>query len=424
MARANSQRSSTLLPAVFVAAGALLCCCVPTSALLARQRSYAGMQARAPVVARRAFVDEFQSWRQSLTEDEQAMLGRQSKYMFNKTYRGSDEFDADIPDEKIEKIGTILSKYFENEAAEYKKERLSKKQDPNALFEKSGGKTMEMTLSNNIVEVDRKADRRYYWSMLRLWEAKQKGESMESASSYSIEVDVPSDVAGDVSGMLGDLSPALKKEVEAELKNAKKPSGKMMVPEVLVKQMEQYAEMADEMAEADSSFDKEKELKSKRAEMVKAYVKAFDQVEKDARTQAEFYNGMKKGSQTKADVIKSLWPKLSEVSKKPLPPLSEEFLSDLAAMPAYEEKAFKNKFGVADKLYKSEAVDPFGTKFLLGVFETEADAKKAFDDWNKAYEESREKQLEKMAQWAKRQQAKMDTTADAQERVFQAAMAS
>jgi len=378
---------------------------------------------RSPVV-RNAFVDEFQEWRKSLTEDEQAMLGRQSKYMFNKTYRGSDEFDADISDEKIEKIGTILSKYFENEAAEYKKERLSKKQDPNALFEKSGGKTMEMTLSNNIVEVDRKADRRYYWSMLRLWEAKQKGEAMESASSYSIEVDVPSDIASDVSGMLGDLSPALKKEVEAELKNAKKPSGKMMVPEVLVKQMEQYAEMADEMAEADSSFDKEKELKSKRAEMVKAYVKAFDQVEKDARTQADFYNGMKKGSQTKADVIKSLWPKLSEVSKKPLPPLSEEFLLDLAAMPAYEEKAFKNKFGVADKLYKSEAVDPFGTKFLLGVFETEAEAKKAFNEWNKAYEESREKQLEKMAQWAKRQQAKMDTTADAQERVFQAAMAS
>eukprot|EP00971_Amphidinium_carterae_P017157 338618-Amphidinium_carterae.1 len=239
------------------------------------------------------------------------------------THQGSDEFDADIADEKIEKIGTILSKYFENEAAEYKKERLSKKQDPNALFEKSGGKTMEMTLSNNIVEVDRKADRRYYWSMLRLWEAKQKGESMESASSYSIEVDVPSDVASDVSGMLADLSPELKKEVEAELKNAKKPSGKMMVPEVLVKQMEQYAEMADEMAEADSSFNKEKELASKRAEMVKAYVKAFDQVEKDARTQASFYNGMTKGSQTKADVIKSLWPKLSEVSKKPLPPLSE-----------------------------------------------------------------------------------------------------
>eukprot|EP00971_Amphidinium_carterae_P017158 338618-Amphidinium_carterae.2 len=39
-------------------------------------------------VARNAFVDEFQEWRTSLSEDEQAMLGRQSKYMFNKTYRG------------------------------------------------------------------------------------------------------------------------------------------------------------------------------------------------------------------------------------------------------------------------------------------------------------------------------------------------
>merc|ERR1712137_430194 len=130
------------------------------------------------------------------------------------------------------------------------------------------------------------------------------------------------------------------------------------------------------------------------------------------------------GGQTKADVIKAVWPELSKISKKPLPPLSEELLEDLAQEPAYDEHSFKNKFGVADKLYKSEAVDPFGTKFLLGVFETEDEAKKAFDAWNKAYEDSREKQLEKMAQWAKRQQAKLDSTADAQDRVFQAAMAS
>lgn len=389
-------------------------------------RGYTGVQAPRPNVVRNAFVDEFQEWRTSLTEDEQAMLGRQSKYMFNKTYRGSDEFDADIADEKIEKIGTILSKYFENEAAEYKKERLSKKQDPNALFEKSGGKTLDMSLSNNIVELDRRADRRYYWAMLRLWEAKKNGEYLAPSSPFPIEVDAPA--VGDVSGMLDVLTPEMKKEVEAEMKEAKAPGAgeKLLVPQVVVTQMELAEEMFENMAKEDSSIagDKDKVMAAVRAGVVKEWAKAFSIADKDAVTQAKLFASMSDKKQTKADVLKAMWPELSKASKKPLPPLSEELLEDLAAEPAYDEHSFKNKFGTADKLYKSEAVDPFGTKFLLGVFETEGEAKSAFDAWNKAYEDSREKQLEKMAQWAKRQKAKLDDTADAQDRVMQAAMAS
>ena len=44
----------------------------------------------------------------------------------------------------------------------------------------------------------------------------------------------------------------------------------------------------------------------------------------------------------------------------------------------------------AEKLYKSEAIDSFGNRYLLGVFENQEDAKKAFDAWNKEYEQALE----------------------------------
>ena len=42
----------------------------------------------------------------------------------------------------------------------------------------------------------------------------------------------------------------------------------------------------------------------------------------------------------------------------------------------------------AEKLYKSEAIDSFGNRYLLGVFENKAEAEKAFDAWNKEYEQA------------------------------------
>ena len=46
---------------------------------------------------------------------------------------------------------------------------------------------------------------------------------------------------------------------------------------------------------------------------------------------------------------------------------------------------FKHSWGTAEKLYKSEAIDSFGNKYLLGVYETVKEAEKAFDEWNKEH---------------------------------------
>ena len=48
-----------------------------------------------------------------------------------------------------------------------------------------------------------------------------------------------------------------------------------------------------------------------------------------------------------------------------------------------ERVRFKHSWGTAEKLYKSEAIDSFGNKYLLGVYETVKEAEKAFDEWNK-----------------------------------------
>ena len=54
---------------------------------------------------------------------------------------------------------------------------------------------------------------------------------------------------------------------------------------------------------------------------------------------------------------------------------------------------------------KSEAIDAFGMKYLLGVFETKGEAEKAFADWNSEYEKARSDMKAEMQQWSKQEQA-------------------
>merc|ERR1711920_657211 len=93
---------------------------------------------------------------------------------------------------------------------------------------------------------------------------------------------------------------------------------------------------------------------------------------------------------------------------KPVPPLDDEMLSELAEEPAIIEGEFKHNWGTADKLYKSEAIDAFGQRYLLGVFETKEESRVAFDNWNKEYEEARAGMQGELAQWSKTEQARLD----------------
>merc|ERR1719184_542478 len=90
---------------------------------------------------------------------------------------------------------------------------------------------------------------------------------------------------------------------------------------------------------------------------------------------------------TKADVLKEIWAELPKHLDKPAPPLDEEMLAELAQEPA--GPGYIHPWGVADVLYKSEAIDAFGDKYLIGVFETKEECTKAFEEWNALYEQAR-----------------------------------
>merc|ERR1712187_453025 len=122
---------------------------------------------------------------------------------------------------------------------------------------------------------------------------------------------------------------------------------------------------------------------------IHGYVKARDEVQTDADNLKKFFRTQKEmPGKTKADVLKDLWAELPKYSEKPVPPLDEEMLAELALEPATEPGEYRHSWGIADKLYKSEAIDAFGAKYLLGVYETKEEASKAFEDWNKEYEKA------------------------------------
>ncbi|CAE7381903.1 tdp2 [Symbiodinium sp. CCMP2456] len=81
---------------------------------------------------------------------------------------------------------------------------------------------------------------------------------------------------------------------------------------------------------------------------------------------------------------------------------------------------FKHSWGTAEKLYKSEAIDSFGNKYLLGVYETVKEAEKAFDEWNKEYEQAGADVKESLSGWAKQQEAALAEDQDEVDRLRKA----
>merc|ERR1711948_192649 len=148
------------------------------------------------------------------------------------------------------------------------------------------------------------------------------------------------------------------------------------------------------------------------------YVGAQEEVENDVKVMKNFYRSQKDmPGKTKADILKEIWAELPKVSDKPVPPLDEEMLAELAEEPAIIEGEFKHNWGTADILYKSEAIDAFGAKYLLGVFETKDEAKKAFEDWNGEFEKARGEMKAELEQWGKQEQARLDRDTEGQERI-------
>merc|ERR1719343_354204 len=121
---------------------------------------------------------------------------------------------------------------------------------------------------------------------------------------------------------------------------------------------------------------------------------------------------------TKADVLKDIWTILPKILDKPVPPIDEELLAAFAEEPADDdEEGYLHPWGVASKLYKSVAIDAFGQKYLLGVFETEEECQEAFDGWNEEYKKARSEMMDEMQEWSKQENARLDKDPAGRERI-------
>jgi len=384
-----------------------------------------------------------------LSPDEQTMIQAQAEGEFNKKFRKSDEFKKNLPDAKVQEFTKILQKFFDAEAEDYKKEEEAKQPDYDGLSKKAGQKQMDFSLKSRIVEVNRDADRRYKFAASKINEAVDNGEMFPQSSplletwvikndddkSHEMAVKVLDWIkkASEHESATPETKATLEKTVAQGVPAMGEPF-ELFLPQVIVNQIHHMTEILQgELAivsESISKADFDKYVKEKVPEigartiahLVGKYIEARDDVEKEVETMKHFYRtqGDKEEEmkgKTKADVLKEIWEAAAEMADGSIPPLDEEVLAELADEPAIIEGEFYHNWGTANYLYKSEAIDAFGSKYLLGVFETKDEATKAFADWNGEYEKARGEMKSELEQWGKQEQARLDRDTAGQERI-------
>jgi hypothetical protein len=148
------------------------------------------------------------------------------------------------------------------------------------------------------------------------------------------------------------------------------------------------------------------------------YIKANAEVEKDVQFVKDFFRFEKNvPGRSKADVLKEMWTLLPEVISKPAPPFDERLLESMSKLPATDPEHFQHPWSTAEKLYKSKAVDPFGMKYLLGIYVSKEEARKALKVWSGEYDNAREDMKVIMAQWSKQENTYLDKDTNARDRV-------
>lgn len=370
-----------------------------------------------------------------MTEEEMALVNEQANGEFNKAFRKSDTYEKDLPEDKIKSFSTILGKFFENEAEDYQKEASSKTPDYDGLLKKAGDKKMDFSLKNRIFEHDRDADRRYNYAVMRISNAQHDGTlypqsspQMEKWQFMNNDTETHESnlrVIEFLKEQVKKAKPEDKEHLQASIDLGVPPMGTMFevwLPAVVVNQIHTFATIWQEAVKKQSvnmtAEEKQKwyEEDGQRMEadvinfLMKNYVAARDEVEKDAMAMKAFFRSQEDHkddtTRTKADVFKELWEVFS-AEVEDAPPLDEELMEELKDMPAIVDGEFMHSWGIADKLYKSEAIDAFGGKYLLGVFETISEARQAFEDWNAEYEKSRAVMKEELEQWGKQEEARL-----------------
>merc|ERR1712050_731120 len=312
----------------------------------------------------------------------------------------------------------------------------------NRLLEKAGDKVLDFAMSNRIVEIDRDADRRYDFATRKIRMAAEKGELFPQSSPMEEVYEFVNDDAESneaLKAMLEGLKAAAKESTElsaeqkAEVeKMSIPPMGEKLevyLPQQLVNQLNFLGSTAYEQVQSFKENNTEAEVEALEKNMQPAimqtaleltdnYYKARDEVEADVNIMKEYFRSQSEDRyKTKADVLRALWTELGKYLGKPVPPVDEELMAELENIPAVRKGEYRHNWGIADKLYKSEAIDAFGMKYLLGVFDTVDEARKAFVEWNTEYEKARADMKSEMEQWSKQENARLEADPSGADRI-------
>jgi len=392
-------------------------------------------------------------WKSSLTSDEKAMLLRQTHGEFNKKYRKTDEFEQDLPQEKAEALSKALEKYFDSEAEDYMKQQDAKSPDYDRIKKKCSVKAYNWNMTNKLVEVDLNA-----WRLNDIYDdkvekAKEKGEPMPiSASPYKESWSLNNntgavhesnvkfyatfkEAATKAINEAKDMKADQKKKMMESLENSAPPadgeSWKIRSELILMKGIEMAGKKLAPYLQGDVSDATKKEVSEAAGKLLAQMSGAFYKEQKELLAAAKdlrdkFRNEKYVEGQKRSDLAKKLHAEMTaynkEQKKDPPPPLDEEYLAELdkEPLPKPGDPEYQNPWNTADILWKSEAYDSFGQKYLLGLFETKEEAIEVFEKWNDEYTEGRAKLKEETIQWGKQQQAILDKDPEGQERIKKA----
>merc|ERR1719433_1189969 len=296
----------------------------------------------------RGFKEDFDAWRASLTPEERALVQKQAQGEFNKKFRKSDEFKKDLPKEKVEAFSKILGKFFDNEAEDYKKEQEMKTPDYDALFKRRNDK-FDFSLKNVVVEIDRDADRRYRWALIKIAAAQEKGELFPNSSPLMEIHAIPNSNEEEHQRSLQvlkflekakDSAPdSQKAPLDELLKKGVPPVGEkfeLMLPQVMCTQHEYLGELVNGMKAGASDAEK-KDLYDKLPEAVSGalgmleekYIGARDEIQANCDHSKEWFKSQNtERYKTKADVMKAVWEVLPRLTGSPVPPIDEELLTE------------------------------------------------------------------------------------------------
>lgn len=416
MARQQRSSSALVVLAIGVAGWLLLSHVAPTFVGVVNPAAHGRVRGS---TAMKGFAEEFNAWKSTLSADEAKQIAEQAQLAMDKKFSKTDEYTADLPEEKQAALTQLLGKFVEVKDGEVEGKDLEAapvRPEYDALTKLMGDGSNQkrvFSLENHIVEIDRVAERRYQYALGREDVLKQRDGIEMYPSSPSVEqvkftlddktrpamkkalevaagIKVPEEIdATKFKEELKKLSDAVADPSKTAVVLGQSAAVEELMRMNLQKALNATAEgmKADGTYKGDDTWEKETKL-DVTIDLFNDIFTKWSASNAEVGLAADSYKNIysnieKETKKTKADVLKEVWAGMKAIGEE-FPPLDEDMLTELAKESATPD--FISPWGTADKLWKSVAVDRFGAKYLIGIFETQEEAKMAYAEWKKEYD--------------------------------------